>query len=224
MTGARYISYFFAFCTLFAISCDKNYPNVPTPIAIDSNLAKYYNYKPGTYWIYKDSISGRVDSFATISNSSGAANGGNTQSIFVNAYMNYISIVVNDYNTNSPNIVNAQWKWTLLEKAANLEMPGFYSALFLYPMTKGDVESYFNYNNVLDEYFVPNIFPTAMINGNNYSNVALINHYDTLKSSPSQFIDRYYINDSIGIIKMKLFHPLDSVNFIWELQRCSIVR
>jgi len=42
-------------------SCGKSESDATRPI--NSDLLKYFSYKPGTYWVYKDSIAGEVDSF-----------------------------------------------------------------------------------------------------------------------------------------------------------------
>jgi hypothetical protein len=34
---------------------------------VNDSLKAAFNYKPGTYWIYKDSLTGRLDSFAVTS-------------------------------------------------------------------------------------------------------------------------------------------------------------
>jgi hypothetical protein len=47
-----------AFCSLLA--CRKN--NVPH-YPINAALKVAFSFKPGTYWIYQDSLSGEIDSF-----------------------------------------------------------------------------------------------------------------------------------------------------------------
>jgi len=47
-------------CMMTMYSCKKN--NNPV-INVNTALKAAFNYMPGTYWIYKDSISGRIDSF-----------------------------------------------------------------------------------------------------------------------------------------------------------------
>ena len=47
-------------CTAFAYSCKKpGTPNIP----VNSDMRQAFSFKPGSYWIYLDSISGKTDSF-----------------------------------------------------------------------------------------------------------------------------------------------------------------
>ena len=50
------------FCAF--IGCQKKTAIVP----MNAILKKYYCYKQGSYWIYRDSLNGDIDSFAVVSN------------------------------------------------------------------------------------------------------------------------------------------------------------
>jgi hypothetical protein len=45
-------------------ACKKKDTSTP----IDATLKKYFSYKKGTYWIYRDSLRGVIDCFAVLSN------------------------------------------------------------------------------------------------------------------------------------------------------------
>ena len=52
-------------CAVVLFGCTRS-KSVNTPV--NSDLIASFNYKPGTYWIYRDSISGEIDSFFVRSN------------------------------------------------------------------------------------------------------------------------------------------------------------
>lgn len=52
----------FGFIACIMLACTKAEPN----LAIDSGLEAAFDYQKGTYWIYKDSLSGRIDSLYVI--------------------------------------------------------------------------------------------------------------------------------------------------------------
>ncbi|MGN6567301.1 MAG: hypothetical protein ACTHJ0_05080, partial [Flavipsychrobacter sp.] len=64
-------------------------------------------------------------------------------------------------------------------------------------------------------------FDTYSVESNIFNKVTLIN--DSLTLAPNNSYpymnDWFYLSDGIGIIKMHLYHPLDTVNRVWELQR-----
>ena len=43
--------------------CKKTGKKEFVELDTDSAMAVHFNFKPGTYWIYMDSLSGRIDSF-----------------------------------------------------------------------------------------------------------------------------------------------------------------
>jgi hypothetical protein len=58
------------FLLLYAMSgCKKKTDS----IAVSADVRKYFCYKQGSYWIYRDSLSGETDSFAVTNSSTKAA-------------------------------------------------------------------------------------------------------------------------------------------------------
>lgn len=51
-----------------ALSCSKTTPTDPS-VYVDSTFKSQYNFKKGTYWVYYDSVTTRLDSFILINNS-----------------------------------------------------------------------------------------------------------------------------------------------------------
>ena len=51
----------FVFCMIGIISCTKK-DKTGTPVYIDAEYKKYFDYKEGTYWVYYDSLTGNTDS------------------------------------------------------------------------------------------------------------------------------------------------------------------
>jgi len=66
------------------------------------------------------------------------------------------------------------------------------------------------------------------VNGQNFSNVGTVNQHVNLPPFLNYGLyttnDWFYICPEAGIIKMRLNHPQDSVNRVWELQRLHIVK
>ena len=80
----------------------------------------------------------------------------------------------------------------------------------------------------LDLGYITDINLSLTLNGQTYYNVAETNHtttnHTTDSTSSYYYNDWFYINDSVGIVKMRLHHVFDSVNLVWELQRYNIVK
>jgi hypothetical protein len=94
--------------------------------------------------------------------------------------------------------------------------PVNYPNLFVYPyLATGQY-----YSASPGKYIIFFIKDNVKIGGNYYNSVAEIYHTD----DQSTFGDFFYINTDIGIIKMTLFHPLDSINIHLELMRYKIYR
>src|SRR4051812_15682089 len=49
------------FCILVIPACKKDRYNTPV-IMINSGMMSDFGYKTGTYWVYRDSVSGEIDS------------------------------------------------------------------------------------------------------------------------------------------------------------------
>jgi hypothetical protein len=226
--GIAFIIFF-----VFLHSCKKPGGNV-TNYPINAELRAAFNFQPGTYWIYKDSISGRVDSFFVTSNNlirgySSADNYSMDElTIFISEYSIYPAFKANIqtwqflYETTMFNVLYPESKiYTAQVQYEPLINYPFQSALLDF----GISPAYSDIGNVI------NVFNSYSINGLVFSNVGEVNHYandipqNFNPNSPTyNYDDVFYISSDVGIIKMKLNHPQDSINRVWEIQRWNIVK
>ena len=187
---------------LFA-GCGKSNNNSGTPI--NATLKKYFSYKPGTYWIYQDSLSGNIDSFVVVSVDSGLTNysaGGN------NFYINDEIVTFN--NGIYDDTLNCRWTLAINGISYFLGYPpviptppnliNTLSYSFIYPFQGYSYTTYSyrgnTYNNIA-EFFIPN---------------------NSVVGNPN---DIFLISTDAGIVKMSINHA--NTNYIWQLQRYKII-
>ena len=193
------------FCLLFA-SCDHYDPysgTHPTPPEeyiqpIEPDLSAHFNFQTGSYWIYRDSINGRLDSFNV------EINFQNQGRNFTNYLSDITNLSIRELNIDHTAVSDStHWSWCLYGKF--IYFNGIYTSfgnLLSYPFRLG-----------IDG--VTKIDTTYTLNGNTFSRVAHITHQP----------DKFYVNDSVGIIKMTLFGA-DSTTpaHVWELKRWHILK
>lgn len=183
---------------------------------LNENLKRDHCYLPGTYWIYRDSITGRMDSFAvasTIFDSSYVRRWGDT-------WEEDIRISLSDINLDSPSKKPSIWEWELRQNELYIFNKNF-SVYFTYPQPfikypiEGNMEwGYMGWECRITKY------PTFVLNGINYNNIFGIHYYE---GYPYFRYDHwFYIDSSAGIIKMKLNTPTDTI--VWEVQRYHVVK
>ncbi len=174
---------------------------------IDDSIVKYFYYKPGTYWIYKDSITNRIDSIAVLSDVNDSFSGNNGSKSFTTYAV--IKIHSCEYNTAGADTVVNNWDWQLVENGLHLNVATSFLVVD---------QPYTLYSLPLDPSVIQ---PFLVINGITYYNVEFVvcNSY---KSSNDG--DTFYINNDVGIVKMRTSHSSDSIYHVWELQRYNMVR
>jgi hypothetical protein len=217
--------FFLIIITLFA--CKKKPDN--NVIHINGALKAAFNFQPGTYWIYKDSLTGIMDSFFVTKNT-----------YFTTTNYPYtiesIGINISEYDYHITSLIDTQW-WSFsyqsnmfdLRYQENKVFAGEidYFPLINYPFSDTlstcagcIVRGQYGQNNVIS------IFNFFVVNGQTFENVVEVFH--TVNLAPFENYGQYnasdlfYICPNIGIIKMSLNHPQDSINRVWELQRYSI--
>jgi len=213
---------------LLLTDCKKKHKHLDV-IDMDAypDIDMHFNYKPGSYWIYRDSATGRTDSFFVRSNYYFKLDAkGKTY--------NYHFISVADYNVDGTNPKDSSfWQYSYNGNKVIVDYyygrNGYgwknditYDPLFLYPFLLGD-----NYSN-FDTVRVTGIDSVMMIGGQLYYNVAQVHQFLHIDSSAGRGLtyidDRFSVSDSVGIVKMQLYHPFDTVNHIWELQRYNVMK
>lgn len=226
----RHTGFYFILVIIIFLGCTKSNKqdtNPATHIQYDTtkpsdDLAKRYFFKTGSYWIYKDSASGQIDSFyvsnteVTMYQQSGPASpGGNGVLI---AYLFLYSSYITDININAfPTSGSISWQQVLNKKYCELllyngsgPISTSYYPLFTYPLGSELTTWYFP---ATVAQLVANT--TMELNGSTYQHVYAFSHQNSVKN------DQFYICDSIGIIKMRIDHSsdTDTTHHIWELQR-----
>jgi hypothetical protein len=199
-------------------SCNKSQDAVP----INSGLVSNFNYKPGTYWIYRDSTTGQIDSFCVTDNSSAniGANSSEPKAtirIAITERNIYPSPV--DADT-IPWLIYLQYAdFDLIDSKERYSQPIEFGPLFNYPYTNkleqtGDLSGTFSVGpaSII-------ILPNYNLNGQTFSNVMIVN-----ETNNTTVNDIFYISTDVGIFKMSLSQAPDSMYHIWELQRYKIVK
>ena len=215
---------FFLLTMLFCLSmadCKKDDGTIP----VSNALMTHFAFKPGTYWIYQDALTGAVDSYwvsgtqaVTTANQHGSA---------ADLYIVSISIRnpsnpdTSDYNIFLMMLGGNQ---VTLHCSAPFIQGSTYQ--FSYPFTNGQYPAYYE-----ETRGIHSIYTNYTLNGTFYQNVAVA--YDCVTDSlvctncPT-YTDTFFINENQGILRMKfnlLTHPGDSLYVRdWQLIRCNIVK
>lgn len=193
-----------AFLLLNESACKK--PGQTITVPVDAEMLKYFGYKEGSYWIYRDSVTGVEDSFFIHS----IVTGGSTTQVNQGEIEDYMYIHLYGFNKNNNDTI----LWTLgyYGNYTNMNI-GYFSylygyQLFAYPFTY--------------------TYPNYLLNGVNYTNILAAHTWGAAGSSSFGNLfcdDWYYINQDSGIVKVRLNHICDSVHYVvWELQREKIIR
>jgi len=215
-------------CLAPVLLCCKKHSNA-TIVDRDSDslIDKHFNYKAGSYWVYKDSLSGRIDCFYVKQNYYVAQ--GDGRYIY-----NYHFVSISEVNMDGTKTADsAEWILNYNQNQVILDYyygrSGYgwksditYNPLFLYPYVIGDNRSTFDTAKVLTEDSV------LYVSGKPYYNVATVQQFIHLDSSAGPGLtyidDLFLVNDSVGMLSMKLYHPYDSINHLWLLQRYKLAK
>jgi hypothetical protein len=191
-----------------ASACHKNkYPHY----LLSAPLKDSFGYNSGSYWIYKDSVSGAFYSFY-VQSSFGTV-------FETDAYIDQMAVGF-QCNNNIP--VN-NFGLTLIDSACSISIIGKTLFLFSYPfMNRGAGGDY-------DSGYVQEI-PFFSINNNNYANIILSYHTNSKIFSTSIYEHKFYVSSTAGIIKIRisqspyLAYKQDSIFQVLELQSYYIAK
>ncbi len=212
------------FCT---VACKKQ---KSTFIPVNDSLQAVFNFQPGTYWIYEDAVTGLTDSFFVTGNSTTTTANGSYNVQFIN-------IAISAYGIGAAFTDTQSWTFSYQSNMFDLSYteakvsPGKvnYAPLVNYPFADSLTKcagciavSDPGQNSVFY------LYDSMLLNGQIFHNVAEINHFTNFPANGNFGIfdtyDLFYICPNIGIVKMSLNHPEDSVHHVWELQRWNIVK
>lgn len=183
--------------TAFSISsCQKRDDN-EIQIPLDDEVKAYFDFKPGTYWIMKDSLTGITDSFVVTQRTSLATQEGNG----VNEVLNFD---ISDYPLGGT-----------LQGTSGFEMGlwnGFSVAMYF-------GSSKMNYI-LCSQFTLDSMYGHLEAEGRVYDSVL---RYTRLGLGPDQIHEygKFYFNREVGFIKMELNH---NTEVKWHLLRFNIIR
>lgn len=187
---------------IFLVSCwaEKKSRNEP----VRKNVKEYFFYKPGSYWVMQDSITGRIDSFAVT----------NSKSIIYNSpelSAEVVSCGMRQFRLNTPGNVDSV---TLTLSG------GWHVSLGFYPSN----DDKYAYHYMMFGGFQPgdSLVGDVTIRNVVYKNVEVSNPYAHDSSNKPIYGSRFYVNKTEGILKMVL--PQTDQIYIWELLRSKVIR
>lgn len=202
------------FCCLFFVSrCTKvKVQNTP----IDSDMESHFNYKVGSYWIYKDSISGQVDSFVVYGNNQIKQKKDDQHTY------DEIDVYINEFNVGANNPTHS-WCWALLDnhieftENITINMSTYhigvdYECFLKWPIYVGDQQG-----RDRDVFSVVENYPQLTVLGSQYTNIWQLFH----STVGNELDDWFWISTDKGIIKMVL-DRYGQQKIVWELQRSMI--
>ena len=222
-----------AFLGVTLCTCKKN---TVTQVPLDPAFKAAFNFKAGSYWIYKDSISGRMDSFFVRRNSDEYLP---SQATNTNTFVpEVIEMSISEYNISSGNDT-AGWELDLEGTAISLSLLESkiytlqieYWPLVNYPFQTTLISPFLPAYSSVDTSVVIGINNSYVINGNTFTGVAEVNECAHLDSNVNGWLtnkysynDWFYICPDVGLIKIRLNHPQDPLYRVWELQRWVIIK
>lgn len=216
----------FARCTKDNTTVDPVNTTHTTNYNVDAGLKTGFGFKQGTYWVYRDSLSGQVDSFyvsgtqdlSTTTTTHGGPGGSDDTYVDV---LNYTTIAINEVNIAGTTLEDpASWTMTLTQSVANLDYytnsthtvkVATYTPFFIYPF--GNAFSSFSAD---DSVAAPINSPLYALNGNFFENVMEVHR--TSASIEKMFV----IGPGVGIVKMRINYPALGIHHVWELKRWHI--
>lgn len=220
--------YFIILLTLIIIAgCSKELEF--KSVYIDLALKAKYNFKKGSYWIYKDSISGRIDSFYLLQ-----TNNYIPTSISHQRQLNeFLDIyIVQKIGTT---LINDSIRWEIVLEARDKLLPSLVSFYFRKMLDTSITFYNFYTSNLLSNQRViynynytstggsMKLLDNFYLLGNVYNNVAEI-HFGNVANNKNDCT--YYFNDSVGYIKMHIHNEdtHNTINEVWELQRWYVIK
>ena len=195
---SRYFSFLFALVLILSSSaCLKRKNNL---ISVTPALLERYSYKPGSYWIMRDSISARIDSFFITSSV--------TENTTLRQGLDVQNVVAQMAQISADRTDTSFWEWRYVRNQLSLKVQSKTYPGTLYPCGLMLYPPVITYTS----------FP---LNSRYYADVNVSNTTDDSTLRDNNWL---YINEADGIVKMRLNHPTDTQkHFVWELLRKNIV-
>ena len=215
------------FCVLVIPSCRTDKYNTPV-IQINAGMMADFGYKTGTYWIYRDSVSGEIDS-AWVSASS--VYNFQTGCLLSDDMPRHQGMNMTVVVSHSDPTITEMWYFHMADTTFTVGLTNNRDSvesrldftLFHYPFSKGDASLHFGCIGSGSNGFT-DIIPEVSVSTQVYSNAARSTH--TLNDSIGNYYynDLFYVNEKAGIVKIAFNHAPNSVHRVLELQRCKIIK
>ena len=198
---------------------------------LDASFKQHFVFKPGSYWIYRDSVTGQTDSaYVTTADSTAVFTGGCV--IMNDDRREYwtINICVNSGNTADTD----HWTMNLHDTVCMMSMNtnhdtienAFSCRLFTYPFK---LENNSNFVGCVlpqcpDSGNVAALIPQLTLGSQNYTNAARSDHASwTVNNLNITYNNHFYVNPDAGILKIAFDHTQAATRRVLELQHCKIV-
>ncbi len=200
MNKPHYQLILFVLLSLTGAACLKHKYHL---LEVDAGLLDRYYYQPGTYWIMKDSATGRIDSFFITTTSKV------NQS--VRSGLDVQNAISQMAQISADNTDTFFWEWRYVQSTLTLKVqsklpPGssYYCGAAAYPL----VVTY-------------KLFP---LNSRYYANVNESNMHGDSTAAAGAYNNWLYLNETDGMVKLRISQPSDpEKSFVWELVRRQIV-
>jgi hypothetical protein len=223
--------FFPAVCFLWMmVSCNKAVSTHTSPVAMNAAFKNAFNFSPGSYWVYYDSLSGSIDSFVVVGNTNGH------QLCTINSVdCDCYTVNMREYNT-MPGIYDSatliffltapDTLWLEYISSPNTITGGLRKYAYTgirYPFSSKDrahADSFVSRDTVVqwNESLL-------MVGSSVYDNVSAISiHGDFSLNGAIRFNDTFFVAANDGIVKMFMHHPLEELHKHWVLLRKHVVR
>ncbi len=187
--------------------------------SVDSNLKSAFNFQPGTYWIYKEAISGATDSFY-VSGVSLTSGYGKHHSYTYDIIEEYITseridtpvLVKNGswYLTMQLNEFNFHFDMEFMDNAINTD-----EYLSIYDFLAFPFSKYRDGKDSIDA------VGTYQVNGNSFDNV-WVAHFIEQPGNPSFTNDYFYLSKDVYLVRMILNDSVQNIHKDYQLLRWHI--
>ena len=183
-------------------SCSKK----TTPIIqIDTDVEENFSYKIGTYWTYRDSLTGQIDSFAVTDNYTIISSTSSDNNYYVE------NAQADGYKHNL--IETPYIRFALHENTVDFTFYNYNGETF-YPLFTYPFQSPGTYSDANSIYTIE-VLSTFNLHGHNYNNVVKLIRRNGI----------FYINKNVGIIKFRIFDTtaINTINDTKEMIGYNIV-
>lgn len=182
------------------ISCKGETKFMHHPVHKD--VKDYFYYKPGSYWVMRDSLTGRMDSFAVV----------HSESIVYSTPDESGEVIycgMHQYRQNTPGekdsvLLRLSNGWTV-----SIDFFSAYKYAYSY-MTFGGFRPE---DSLVGDFTILN---------RTYKNVQISNPYAVDSNNKPVYGSKFYVNKTEGLLKMVL--PQTDQKYVWELLRSKVIR